>query len=345
MVQLRNKGKVGDKVKVRITEGGESITRTVKPETLNVLKQQADKLNLETAEELIYQLEGEKDSLRELPLSLIEFPEFNVPKRFLESIEEHGILEPPIVEPLGNGRYRVIAGRRRLNAARLLGFDTVKCIVKKGGDSTVLTLVENFHRTDNPALEAQLIAKLIEERNLKKSEVARLLNVSPAHITKRLRLLNLIPEIFEKLKRFEINITVARELARLKPEEQREYLNNPESRWTVEDVERFVKQKKIESSARLALSQVSVELLETPAIDVDSEKILNPQAISFSIEEERSTVHGSNKQPVNGSLIKDMEELRRIAETIKILARDNRAIVENANRLLKIADKYLPVEV
>ena len=344
MVQLRNKGKVGDKVKVRITEGGESITRTVKPETLNVLKQQADKLNLKTAEELIYQLEGEKDSLRELPLSLIEFPEFNVPKRFLESIEEHGILEPPIVEPLGNGRYRVIAGRRRLNAARLLGFDTVKCIVKKGGDSTVLTLVENFHRTDNPALEAQLIAKLIEERNLKKSEVARLLNVSPAHITKRLRLLNLIPEIFEKLKRFEINITVARELARLKPEEQREYLNNPESRWTVEDVERFVKQKKIESSARLALSQVSVEL-ETPAIDVDSEKILNPQAISSSIEEERSTVHGSNKQPVNGSLIKDMEELRRIAETIKILARDNRAIVENANRLLKIADKYLPVEV
>ena len=344
MVQLRNKGKVGDRVKVRITEGSKSITRTVKPETLNVLKQQADKLNLETAEELIYQLEGEKDSLRELPLSLIEFPEFNVPKSFLKSVEEHGILEPPVVEPLGNGSYRVIAGRRRLNAARLLGFDTVKCIVKKDGDATVLTLVENFHRTDNPALEAQLIAKLIEERNLKKSEVARLLNVSPAHITKRLRLLNLIPEIFEKLKRFEINTTVARELARLKPEEQKEYLNNPESKWTVEDVERFVRQKKIESSARLALSQVSVEL-ETPAIDVDSEKILNPQAISSPVQEERSTIHNSNNQAENESLIKDMEEIRRIAETIKILARGNKALVENANRLLKIADKYLPVEV
>lgn len=343
MVQLRNKGKVGDRVKVRITEGSKSITRTVKPETLNVLKQQVDKLNLETAEELIYQLEGEKDSLRELPLSLIEFPEFNVPKSFLKGVEEHGILEPPVVEPLGNGSYRVIAGRRRLNAARLLGFDTVKCIVKKDGDATVLTLVENFHRTDNPALEAQLIAKLIEERNLKKSEVARLLNVSPAHITKRLRLLNLIPEIFEKLKRFEINTTVARELARLKPEEQKEYLSNPESKWTVEDVERFVRQKKIESSARLALSQVSV--LETPAIDVDSEKILNPQAISSPVQEERSTIHNSNNQAENESLIKDMEEIRRIAGTIKILARGNKALVENANRLLKIADKYLPVEV
>jgi len=342
MIHLRNKGKVGDRVKVRISEGELSITRTVKPETFELLKEKADSLNLQTAEELIYQLEGEKDTLREIPLSLIEFPHFDVPKKFLESVKEHGILEPPIVEPLLDGRYRVIAGRRRLNAARLLGFNAVKCIVKEGGDSTVLTLVENFHRTDNPALEAELIAKLIEERKLKKTEVAKLLNVSNSHITKRLKLLNLIPEIFEKLKRFEINITVARELARLKPEEQREYLSNPESKWTVEDVEQFVKKKKIENSAKIALSLATADF-EAPV--VEGEKVLNPQAISSSNKSERVNDHSPINLPGESSFIKDMEEIRHLAETIKVVAGDNPTVIRYANKLLKLTEKYLTVEV
>ena len=339
MIKIENKGKVKDRVKVRILEGKDAITRLVKPETLKVLRERQKELSIPDAEELIYQLEGEKEVLREIPLSLIDFPEFDVPKNFLESVEKYGILEPPLVAPTGDGRYKVIAGRRRLNAARILGLDRVRCIVKEDGDDAVLTLIENFHRADNPALEAELIDRLIKERGLKKTEVAKLLNVSNSHITKRLRLLNLIPEIFEKLKKFEISITVARELAKLSPEDQKEYLENPESKWTIEDVEKFVRAKKIEKSTKLALEEIY--LPELPPIEIPADKVLNPQAIS-------STTPTSNTQPLpslenraNEALIKDMEEIRNIANAIKILANGNDAIVKNANRLLEIATKYL----
>jgi len=343
MIKIEHKGKVKDKVKIRVSDSNNSITRLVKPETLEVLRERRDSLSLPDVEELIFQLEGEREVLREIPLSLIDFPEFEVPKNFLESVEKYGILEPPLVSPTGDGRYKVIAGRRRLNAARILGLDRVRCIVKEDGDNAVLTLVENFHRADNPALEAELIARLIEERNLKKSEVARLLNVSNSHITKRLRLLNLIPEIFEKLKKFEINITVARELAKLSPDDQREYFQNPESKWTIEDVEKFVRQKKIEKSTKVALEQVSIPDLSTE-IEIPVEKVLNPQAISSM------TVENSlpNTEPlpnvenqVDNSLIKDMEEIQNIANAIKILATGNEAVIKNANRLLEITAKYL----
>jgi len=342
MIKIENKGKVKDRVKVRILEGKDAITRLVKPETLKVLRERQKELSIPEAEELIYQLEGEREVLREIPLSLIDFPEFDVPKNFLESVEKYGILEPPLVAPTGEGRYRVIAGRRRLNAARLLGFETVKCIVKEGGDDAVLTLIENFQRTDNPALEAELIDRLIKERGLKKTEVAKLLNVSNSHITKRLRLLNLIPEIFEKLKKFEISITVARELAKLSPEDQKEYLENPESKWTIEDVEKFVRAKKIEQSTKLALEEIS--LPELPPIEIPADKVLNPQAISPTTPENApSNTHPlpSLENQANEGLIKDMEEIRNIANDIKTLANGNDAIIRNANRLLKIATKYL----
>ncbi|SMO59746.1 ParB/RepB/Spo0J family partition protein [Balnearium lithotrophicum] len=341
MVKIENKGRVKDKIKVRISDNNSSITRLIKPKTLKILRERKDSLSLPDVEEVIFQLEGEKEGLREIPLSLIEFPEFDVPKNFLESVEKYGILEPPLVSPAGNGKYKVIAGRRRLNAARILGFEKVKCIVKENGDNPVLTLVENFHRADNPALEAELIAKLIEERNLKKSEVARLLNVSNSHITKRLKLLNLIPEIFEKLKRFEINITVARELAKLFPDDQKEYLQNPESKWTVEDVEKFVRQKKIEKSAKVALEEARVRL---PDVKLPMENVLNPQAISSEIPENTF----SNTEPFptvetqdNKSLMKDMKEIQNIANAIKILANGNEALIRNASKLLKIVSKYL----
>jgi ParB family chromosome partitioning protein len=341
MIKIEHKGKVKDKVKIRVSDSNNSITRLVKPETLEVLRERRDSLSLPDVEELIFQLEGEREVLREIPLSLIDFPEFEVPKNFLESVEKYGILEPPLVSPTGDGRYKVIAGRRRLNAVRILGLNRVKCIVKEDGDNAVFTLVENFHRAANPALEAELIAKLIKERNLKKSEVARILNVSNSHITKRLKLLNLIPEIFEKLKRFEINITVARELAKLSPDDQKEYLQSPESKWTVEDVEKFVRQKKIEKSAKVALEKARLEL---PDVKVPIENVLNPQAISSEISANIS--FNTNPSPTieiqdDNGLIKDMKEILNIANAIKILANGNEALIRNASKLLKIASKYL----
>ncbi len=345
MIKIEHKGKVKDKVKIRVSDSNNSITRLVKPETLEVLRERRNSLSLPDVEELIFQLEGEREVLREIPLSLIDFPEFEVPKNFLESVEKYGILEPPLVSPTGDGKYKVIAGRRRLNAARILGLDRVRCIVKEDGDNAILILIENFHRADNPALEAELIARLIEERNLKKSEVARLLNVSNSHITKRLRLLNLIPEIFEKLKKFEINITVARELAKLSPDDQKEYFQNPESKWTIEDVEKFVRQKKIEKSTKVALEQVSIPDLPTE-IEIPVEKVLNPQAIS-PVTSENSNTESLPKVEiqVDNSLIKDMEEIQNIANVIKILANGNEAVIRNANRLLEITTKYLNQDV
>jgi ParB family chromosome partitioning protein len=136
-------------------------------------------------------------------------------RELAESIKEHGIIQPLIVTRDDEGGYRLIAGERRLQAARLAGLETVPVVVREAADSELLelALIENIQRADlNPVEEAMAYRRLIEEYGLTQEEVARRVGKSRATIANALRLLQLEAEIRRSLVAGEITEGHARAL-------------------------------------------------------------------------------------------------------------------------------------
>ena len=138
------------------------------------------------------------------------------------SIKEHGILQPLILTSADAG-YQVVAGERRLRAAKLLGLKTVPAIIRevKEQQKLELALVENIQRQNlNPIEEAVAYQRLIDEFNLTQEAVAKRVGKSRSAVTNTLRLLTLPTEIQKALIRGKINYSLARVLVGL-PVEQR----------------------------------------------------------------------------------------------------------------------------
>lgn len=116
-----------------------------------------------------------------------------------DSIRTHGLIQPLIVS-LGRvpETYVLIAGERRLRAARLAGLDTVPIVIKDVSPQSLLelALVENLVRSDlSPLEEAHAYRQLIEDFGLTQAGVAERVGRSRVSVTNTLRLLNLPPEI------------------------------------------------------------------------------------------------------------------------------------------------------
>ncbi len=119
-----------------------------------------------------------------------------------ESIREHGLIQPLIVTRQGPEQYQLIAGERRLQAARLAGLGSVPVIVKEATPQEVLelALVENIQRSDlNPLEEASAFRHLVDEFGLTQEQVARRVGKSRVAVTNTLRLLRLPDEVREAL--------------------------------------------------------------------------------------------------------------------------------------------------
>lgn len=111
-----------------------------------------------------------------------------------DSIAEHGILQPLTVSDLGGGRYELIAGERRLQAAKRANLVTVPAIVKEVDNRKRLELaiIENVQRHDLSAIEeARSYDKLMKEYDLTQAEVAKKVGKSRSGIANTLRLLEL----------------------------------------------------------------------------------------------------------------------------------------------------------
>ena len=118
-----------------------------------------------------------------------------------DSIKEHGIIEPLIVQDRKD-HYEIIAGERRWRAANIAGLTEVPIIIKDLTELEIveLALIENIQREDlNPIEEAHAYKRLIEEFNLKQDEVADKVSKSRTAITNTMRLLKLCPEVQQML--------------------------------------------------------------------------------------------------------------------------------------------------
>jgi ParB family chromosome partitioning protein len=134
-----------------------------------------------------------------------------------ESIKQHGIVQPLIVQQDGN-MYRIVAGERRWRAARLAGIDTVPVIVRDLSDRQVMevALIENLQREDlNPVEEAEAYEKLISEFGMTQEEVASIVGKSRPAVTNAIRLLSLSDDIKTRLISGEISSGHARALLSL----------------------------------------------------------------------------------------------------------------------------------
>lgn len=126
----------------------------------------------------------------------------------VESIREHGVLQPLIVAPIqpapdSGPRYRLVVGERRLRAARLAGLERVPALVREADsrDSLEIALVENLQRQDlNPVEEALAYQELISAFSLTQEEVGRRAGRSRPAVANSLRLLKLPPEVLEMVR-------------------------------------------------------------------------------------------------------------------------------------------------
>lgn len=145
-------------------------------------------------------------------------------RELASSIQRHGILQPLTVRPAGEGQWELVAGERRLRAARMAGLETVPCICRAADDreSALLALVENLQRRDLHYLEeAAAIASYIHQTGVTQEEAAAQLGRSPSALANKLRLLRLSPACRELLVKNGLTERHARCLLRLEDEEER----------------------------------------------------------------------------------------------------------------------------
>lgn len=135
----------------------------------------------------------------------------------VESIKEHGILEPLVVAKTPAG-YQIIAGERRWRASKIVGLKTVPVIVKETSTQGMLemALVENVQREElNPIERAQGFNRLIDEFTLGVTEISKRIGKSPAYVSNTLRLLALPDAIKDGLISQDITEGHARAIAGL----------------------------------------------------------------------------------------------------------------------------------
>ena len=131
------------------------------------------------------------------------------------SIKQLGIVQPLTVRESGNGRYQLIAGERRLRAARLAGLTHVPAFIRTADDQAMLelALVENIQREDLDAVDVAIsYQRLIEECRLTQEQLSDRVGKQRSTVANYLRLLKLPPEIQLGIKNKQLSMGHARTL-------------------------------------------------------------------------------------------------------------------------------------
>ena len=180
----------------------------------------------------IYEKAKTENKILQIPQADI-LPNPNQPRRrfdydelegLAQSIRANGILQPLLVRQLENGKLELIAGERRLRAARLIGLTKVPCIVNdiSESDSAVFAVIENLQRQNLDYFEeAEAMAILISDYRMSQEELCKKLGKAQSTLSNKLRLLKLNEEMRYKISRAGLSERHARALLSLTDEVQR----------------------------------------------------------------------------------------------------------------------------
>ncbi len=232
---------------------------------------------------------GEASGLLEVPVNAVS-PNPKQPRtRFDDeaigslaaSIREVGILQPIVVRKSGAG-YELIAGERRLRAAKLAGLATIPVVVRDTDDADTLreALIENIHREDLGPIElAEAFRQLLEELGLKQEELADRVGVSRSHIANTIRLLQLPIDVQQLLTDGKLQAGHARALLALGDAEAQNTLalRTVAEDLTVRDVEDLVRRYVEGPADKPAKAEVAADPPPTDTTMSEVEEILSEQ--------------------------------------------------------------------
>lgn len=218
-----------------------------------------------------------KDTLLKVNINLIEANPYQPRTEFLQeeienlaqSIKDKGILQPLVVTEIGENRYQLIAGERRLRAAKLAGLSTVSVVIKNGitdQDKAELALIENIQRQNlNPIERAKGFVELQYKFNITQEVIAKQLGISQSAVANTLRYLKLPDKVQNALVAGDITEGHAKIIAGLdNPGLQEQVLDNIiNNALNVRQTEKVVKkdpnsgQNQVSSEVKHWVSQLS----------------------------------------------------------------------------------------
>jgi ParB family transcriptional regulator, chromosome partitioning protein len=192
-----------------------------------------------------------EDGLRNIPPDLIQ-PNGRQPRRtfddarlaeLAESIRVRGVLQPIVVRPLAGGSFELVAGERRLRAAKMVELETIPALVRDTEDweRLDLALAENMARLDlNPVEAARACAMLVDDLGLTKEEVGRRVGRSRVAISNLIRLLDLPEEALELIERGDLSEGHGRAILLCKDHGARRHLalDARDGGWSVRETEK-----------------------------------------------------------------------------------------------------------
>ena len=185
--------------------------------------------------------------------------------RLKDSIKENGVLQPLIVR-FESGKYQLIAGERRLRAAKMAGLRKVPCIIRRADDLTAdcYTIIENLLRSDLTVFEeAEGINRLIKIYGLSQCDIAEKIGVAQSTLSNKLRLLKLDTELRQRIVAARLTERHARALLRIAEENRQEALDYIIAKQlTLSETEEYIdrllapKKEKVEPVRKCAIGDV-----------------------------------------------------------------------------------------
>ena len=225
-----------------------------------------------------------------------------------ESIKKHGIIQPIVVRKMANG-YEMVAGERRLKAAKEIGLKKIPAIIKTFNNekSLEIALVENIQREDlNPVEQANAFKRLIDEFNLTQQELAGVTGKSRALVTNTIRLLKLNPKIQKNISEGKISFGHAKLLLSIEDEEvQRAVCDRIIANdLSVRDTERLI--KNIEKAQKKQFKVKNITIERFPEVEGKLRDVLGTKiSILYDGKKGKVSIDFYNK-----------EDLRRIVDLL-----------------------------
>ena len=167
-------------------------------------------------------------------------------KELSESIKQHGVIQPIIVNDEQNGRYTIIAGERRFRASLIAGMSTIPAIIRQYSLKQIkeIALIENLQREDlNPIEAARAIKQLMVDYDFTQEAVADRIGKSRPLVANTLRLLNLYPEVLSMIEKGQISAGHGKCLVSINDQKKQIELANivVENKFSVRDLENYIK--------------------------------------------------------------------------------------------------------
>ena len=204
-----------------------------------------------------------------------------------ESIQAMGVVEPPTVEPLNDGRYRIITGHRRVAAAEKAGLSAIEVIVRQSSMDHIRrlkSLVSNLQKADVPTIELARAIRIFLEQNYEysASSVAKLLGKHPTWLSQLLKILDLPEDVLLKVEASQLNLSTdaLSKIARQKDSTlQRRLVDEALSGATTRQIRNAIPKREVNNSTKrdAARQRVVIDLPSNARVIIESPEHLDEE--------------------------------------------------------------------